>query len=551
MKAKKLAMVAGVVASLGLLILVSLIKADNLSIQTSVTQSSGVFKDTLPSWASDSIIKLNSAGIIKGYSNGKFGPADTLMRAQVTTMLYRTLKYKNIIQDPDSTKCNYYKDVKETDYYYLPACFLVLRSGSAPTVPNGDLTLSPNTEVPRGEAAGLIDLILGDTIFKTTKATRGTTVVFQDVPRSNAYFDSVGLVNQSGLMTGKSAGIFAPDVLLNRAEMAVVMDRTLNLLETLKIKKLAKLINKEAYMTECADLISQQATTCSAYQNFLVDIQVLKQNTKTKKDEIAIDQMVYGEGNRCDSSQAGDTIPAEIKSKFLDNQEEGEGKNIQVLCKVTCMGWNSCPGDEPSTTHANTQTQTHTSTPEPEATPEPVSVDHAYNVAINVTGTEHTECGSDCVGYISDATATSTITLDNMLISAGTLSANKDTSAPFTYSCHSTASGGKSGSLNETLNGYSFGIRLSDAPANELIVRYFAGPNYTYFQNTCEGTAQDPKFLIGKALEKAFNSGGDLYNRAFNINGGTASFSGRDHDAAISNDVSYFEYSGTVTVTPR
>lgn len=535
MKTKILVLSAVVVASL------SLYQIENLFIQASVpasnTAATSNFKDALPPWAADSINRLNAAGIIKGYNDGRFGAADKLTRGQVVTMLYRTLKYKNIIQDPDPAKCSFYQDVKDTDYYYLPVCFLVLNSGS--TIPNNsDVSLSPGTAVPRAEAAGLIDVILGETILKATNVARGTAVIFKDVPKDNAYFDSIGLMDMAGLMKGKSAGIFDPEGLLNRAEMAVVMDRTLNLLETLKIKELAKTINKEAYMTKCADLIDRQATACSVHENWLVDIQVLKQNNKTKKNEIEINEIVYGPGNRCDSSQVTDTIPGDVQTEFLDNQEAGDGEDIQVLCNVTCIGWDSCPLDEPK----------------PKPTPEPtINESHAYTATIDLTATEHVQCDESCIGHIDDSSVTTTITFNDLVIASGFAGTDTiTTSAPFSFSCSTTASGGETGSLNGDLDGYALSLSIADAPSQGVTLHFYGGPDYTYFQdNTCSGYTQDPTMLIKKALEKVFGGDGELWSRVYNINGETVSFGGRDHDAAISNDVSSFEYSGTLTITPK
>ncbi|MFA6306016.1 MAG: S-layer homology domain-containing protein [Candidatus Gracilibacteria bacterium] len=337
-----------------------LFRAGDFFLRTSVTQSGDAtvkFTDDLPVWASDSINRLSSAGVINGYSDGRFGASDNLTRGQVVTLLYRTLKYKGIIQEPDSASCSIYSDVKDTNYSYLPVCFLALNSGT--TVLNSDPAMfSPDTPVTRGEAAKLMDFMLGDTLLKAMNETRKTDVVFQDIPKDNPYFDNIALVYLTGLMTGKSSGVFDPNGLFNRAEIAVVMDRTLNLLETLKIKKLAEDLNKDAYLEECADLIDQQTDTCSGYENWSLDIQVLKQDTKTKKSDIEIDKMTYGPGNKCSSSEAGEKFPANIKSGFLSNMESGGGKDVQMLCKVTCMGWSDCSEDEELVNKCTGESQT-------------------------------------------------------------------------------------------------------------------------------------------------------------------------------------------------
>ena len=45
-------------------------------------------------WYTDAVIWAASNGIVKGYGNGKFGPADTLTREQFATILHRYAAYK-------------------------------------------------------------------------------------------------------------------------------------------------------------------------------------------------------------------------------------------------------------------------------------------------------------------------------------------------------------------------------------------------------------------------------------------------------------------------
>lgn len=359
MKTKKMAVIAvSLLAAAGLVVSVSLFKAGDLPIQTSVTQSTNssasTFTDSknIPAWALDSANKLNNTGIMKGYSDGRFGAMDHLTRGQVVSLLYRTLKYKSIVQEPDSAKCSFYNDVKSTDYYYIPACSVALNSGS--TVLNSDPEIfAPDTPATRADVAKLLDSMLGNTFLQAMGKTRETDVAFQDVQKDNAYFNNVELMYLTGLMFGKSDKSFDLNGLLTRAEISVIMDRTLNLLESLKIKELTKELGKEEYLAECADLINEQTTACSEYDNWLLSIQVSKQNTKTHKKNIEVDEFRYGPGNACDSSKAGEIFPANFRSATLSTQESGGGEEIQVICRVSCTGWNTCP--------ANTK-KTHTCT---------------------------------------------------------------------------------------------------------------------------------------------------------------------------------------------
>jgi len=348
MKTKILVAVAAVLSAT-LFISLSLIGAENFLIKASVTQSNNVsaskFTDEIPSWASDSITRLSDAGVIQGYSDGRFGSSDNLTRGQVVTLLYRTLKYKNIINEPDSEACSYYSDVKNTDYYYVPVCLVTLNSESA-VFDDDSESFNPDALVTRAEVARLTDLILGSTFIEALNKARETAVVFRDVSKDNKYFENIALVYTTGLMSGTSEGHFSPDGLLNRAEMSVIMDRTLNLLESLNIKELAMSLSKEEYMTKCSDLITSQTNKCSGYENWAISIQVSKQDMKANKSVVEVNEFRLGSGNRCSSSEAGGKFPADIQSEFLSDMKYGGGEDVQVLCSVSCTGWSACSAGE-------------------------------------------------------------------------------------------------------------------------------------------------------------------------------------------------------------
>lgn len=337
MKTKKVAAFV-----IGLFISACLFSAGDSFMQASVMNT---FTDEIPAWASDSIYRLNAAGVIKGYDDGRFGASDSLTRGQVVTLLYRTLKYKNIINEPDPEACSYYSDVKDTDYYYVPVCLVTLNSESA-VFDDDPEVFAPDALVTRAEVARLTDLILGDTFLGSLGGAREEGVVFGDVPKSNKYFDNIALVYTTGLMSGKSEGHFDPKGLLNRAEMSVIMDRTLNLLESLNIKELAKDVGKTADMEKCASLITRQMDACSGHENWSLSIQVLKQNMITGKSEVEINEVRYGPGNKCSSKEAGGKYPADVQSESWSNMESGGGEETQSVCQVSCIGWDACSTEE-------------------------------------------------------------------------------------------------------------------------------------------------------------------------------------------------------------
>ena len=63
---------------------------------------------------------------------------------------------------------------------------------------------------------------------------------FNDVPVGNAHFSAIEVMNETEIMTGKSEGQFAPYDTLNRAEAAIIIQRAMQKIELLNIKKLMK-----------------------------------------------------------------------------------------------------------------------------------------------------------------------------------------------------------------------------------------------------------------------------------------------------------------------
>lgn len=106
-----------------------------------------------------------------------------------------------------------FKDVPEDYFAYTEINALVQRG-----IINGftDETFRPKKTVSRGEFANFLSRALD---------LPAATSDFKDVSKSNALYDGISRANKAGIINGFSDGSFRPNVLVSRQEMAVMLDR--------------------------------------------------------------------------------------------------------------------------------------------------------------------------------------------------------------------------------------------------------------------------------------------------------------------------------------
>lgn len=183
------------------------------------------FKDTLPDWAMPSIIHLYHAGIIKGYDDGRYGPADPVTRGQVITLLYRMLRSADLIA-VGKTGCNAYSDVRPSDYMEEAVCAFSAKGWGFDAS-----KLLPNDAASRGVVAKLVGMV-GEPLLKEAgldaESLADGSQMFDDVPRGSPFFADVAIANALGVMTGYPTGDFGVNDSINRASMAVILDRLLD-----------------------------------------------------------------------------------------------------------------------------------------------------------------------------------------------------------------------------------------------------------------------------------------------------------------------------------
>lgn len=192
------------------------------------------FKDELPAWASEAIIRMYRKSIVKGYDDGRYGPGDPVTNGQIVTLLFRILRDRNLVTEP--ADCGQkYDDVPGGHYAFTPAC-LFGRQGWAQDA----AAFRPDDPATRGSVASFIDHVFGKTLTSALgREPQAGVQTFDDVPATHPQFRSIAVANAMGVMTGYPNGDFGVNDPFNRAAAAVVMFRILTTLEERTVSALA------------------------------------------------------------------------------------------------------------------------------------------------------------------------------------------------------------------------------------------------------------------------------------------------------------------------
>ena len=207
------------------------------------------FEDEIPEWASRSIGILKNRGIIKGYEDGRFAPADRVTRAQFITMLYRLMPYYQIDAEAllVNKDCKVHSDVPVNHFAYLPVCF-AYHYGWEEGVPLEGDRLLPNQDLLRQEAAQLLYNAIGQYAYSSVLSLYGripqdsparySANLFRDMTSDSPYAEVVGIMADLRLMQGvqeDQSRNFYPLREINRAEAATLIWRTMGTVSWLQV----------------------------------------------------------------------------------------------------------------------------------------------------------------------------------------------------------------------------------------------------------------------------------------------------------------------------
>ncbi len=170
------------------------------------------FQDSAESWAFNQIEELAEAGIVKGFEDGTFRPAQPVTRAEMAALLARLLNW------PPAPKQARFQDP-------LPEwANEAISAGVAQNVIRGypDGTFKAHNWITRAELCAILDRAL-------KLAPAGQKLNFKDSAQIPAWAkESITRVVARGLIRGYEDNTLRPKAYVTRAEMATVLWRYLN-----------------------------------------------------------------------------------------------------------------------------------------------------------------------------------------------------------------------------------------------------------------------------------------------------------------------------------
>lgn len=185
------------------------------------------FIDTAGHWAQADIELLASRHVIVGIAPDMFAPERTLTRAEFASLVLRIMGLDEKQTGPK------FKDVPE-GAWYAGAVWTSTANELLKGYPNG--TFRPLAPVTREEIASVIVRVLdkeGKKPVLSEDEVESILSRFRDRSSISSWARyAVAAAVKEGLLTGRQNDLFAPDASATRAEIAAVLKRVLNKLET-------------------------------------------------------------------------------------------------------------------------------------------------------------------------------------------------------------------------------------------------------------------------------------------------------------------------------
>ncbi|UXJ71367.1 S-layer homology domain-containing protein [Lysinibacillus fusiformis] len=176
------------------------------------------FKDIEGVFSQQAIEELASRHIVNGTAPGYYSPHDSVTRAQFSAMLVRGLGLDTAIGEK-----GIFKDVKASDWYAEDVQSLyatgIIKGVSA-------TKFNPNSLLTRQQAALMLDRVLD---YVGVEKESGT-LTFTDTAKISVEAQSaVSVMQTMGIFSGRAGNTFDPHAQLTRAEMAKVLQLTLEI----------------------------------------------------------------------------------------------------------------------------------------------------------------------------------------------------------------------------------------------------------------------------------------------------------------------------------
>ncbi|MCD8144485.1 MAG: S-layer homology domain-containing protein [Oscillospiraceae bacterium] len=163
---------------------------------------------TLVAWFAPTLISDHSA-YMGGYSDGSFGPNNSLTRAQVAQILYNLL----VDTSAGSFPCTY-SDVSSDAWYYTA----VTTVASLGLLDCDGGEFGPDEAITRAEFVAIVTRLVNSVEAENP---------FNDVSESDPYYEAIMTAYALGWVTGMTEDTFSPDTGLTRAQAVTIFNRIL------------------------------------------------------------------------------------------------------------------------------------------------------------------------------------------------------------------------------------------------------------------------------------------------------------------------------------
>ncbi|WP_136607682.1 Ig-like domain repeat protein [Paenibacillus dokdonensis] len=181
---------------------------------TSNSKQPTSFSDVSGHWAENNIKQAVSAGIVKGYQDGKFKPDRTVTRAEFAVMLMNALNPQG-----DEVALTFIDKSKIGAWAQKP----VMQAVYAGIITGyEDSTFRPDAEITRSEVAAMIAKALAQSIEEKTATGFADDKYIPDWAKG-----AVAAMKNRGIIEGKGTNQFAPNDNTTRAEAVTALLRML------------------------------------------------------------------------------------------------------------------------------------------------------------------------------------------------------------------------------------------------------------------------------------------------------------------------------------
>lgn len=182
------------------------------------SSSSAIFKDMSGHWASSYVEALYKRGIMNGYPDGSFRGGNSITRAELAKTIVEAFGIA-------TGGTNSFSDVSDTSWY---AAYVAGAAGAGVITGMDDGTFAPDREVSRQDAV----LMLYRAMSIGRKLPIGYTFFNDDLEISDYASGAIRTLGELGIVSGNESKQFMPLNSISRAEVATIICRALDYIES-------------------------------------------------------------------------------------------------------------------------------------------------------------------------------------------------------------------------------------------------------------------------------------------------------------------------------